>query len=280
MGSKLTALIDGDTIAFRAAAACEHIITWPTGMVETFARIPEGEAYVDNLLARLQKKVGYDDYKVFLSCPAQDNFRLQIDPGYKSNRANSVRPKLLGHLKGYLRLKYAAQHLAYLEADDCVGIFLTDPDRVPGDKVAVGKDKDFFTVPGKHFQLGDEAIREIDALEASLYHYRQTLSGDAVDGFAGCPGVGKKRAADIVADPIRLIPREKTITRGARKGQKVVGWFEDGPCSVWEAVVCNYEKAGLSEKDAIKTGRLAHILQHGDYDFDTKEITLWVPGRE
>jgi len=286
MSEQLTALIDGDTLAFRAASACQHQIEWPTGYVEPFARKAEGEACVDNMLFRLKERLQFTDQKLFLSCPADDNWRLQVDPTYKSNRKNSVRPLLLGHLKGYLRLKWAAQHLAYLEADDAIGIFATSPDLIPGEKIIVGRDKDFATIPGWHYQLTDDdakgapIVREVTPLEAVKSHYIQTLAGDAVDGYAGCPGIGMKRAREIVEAPDRLVPREGVVTRGKNKGEKVVKWHSEGPCSIWEAIVCRYEKEGLSEKDALRTGRLAKILHHQDYNMETKEITLWVPGRE
>lgn len=278
--SKLTALIDGDVIAFRCAAVVQHTRHWPSGLVDHFARQEDGEAALENMLYGLKEKLGYTDFKVFLSCPAMDNWRLKVDPTYKSNRADSVRPLLLGYLKGYLRNKYAAQHMTYLEADDAIGIYMTDPSLVDGERIAVGKDKDFLTIPGRHFQIGDEKERYVEPLEARLFHYCQTLSGDAVDGYAGCPGIGPKRAREIVENPVMLLPREGVVTRGPRKGEKVTRWVKGEPCSVWEAIVSNYEKAGLKEADAIKTARLARILQAGDYDLETKQITLWVPGKE
>lgn len=281
-----TALIDGDTLAFRIASACQHSIEWPSGYVEPFARRQEGEAALDNYIHKLRVRLKFDAMKIFLSCPPDDNWRLLVDPSYKSNRKNSVRPLLLGHLKGYLRLKYAAHHLAYLEADDCLGIFGTSPTLVEGDRLIVGRDKDFMTIPGRHYQLDDDdaagnpIIREWSALDARKAHYAQALAGDKVDGYDGCPGIGMKRAIEIVANPTRLVPRSGVITRGKNKGSETIKWHDEGPCSIWEAVVCRYEKEGLTEADAIRTARLAKILHHEDYNMETKEITLWVPGKE
>lgn len=286
MSDKLTALIDGDTLAFRVASAVQHTIEWPTGYVEPFARKGEGEAALDNMIHRLQSRLKFTDMKVFLSCPAEDNWRYQVDETYKANRKNSVRPMLLGHLKGYLRLKWAAQYLAYCEADDAIGIFATSPTLLPGDKIVVGRDKDFMTIPGTHYQLnddgldGDPIVRVVTPMDAAKSHYVQTLSGDAVDGYPGCPGIGSKRAREIVENPEKLVPREGVITRGKNKGEKTIKWHSEGPCSIWEAIVCQYEKAGLSEREALVTARLAHILKHQDYDMETKQITLWVPGKE
>lgn len=281
-----TVLVDGDTLAFRIASACQHTIEWPSGLIEPFARRWEGEAALDQYFERLIERLKATHIKVFLSCPAEDNWRLRLDPDYKSNRKNSVRPMLLGPLKEYLRLKYGAEHLAFLEADDALGIYATSEELLPGEKIVVGKDKDFYTIPGLHYQLnndddrGDPVIQEVSPMEAIKNHYVQALAGDAVDGYAGCPGIGMKRAREIVAAPERLVPKEGVVTRGANKGQSVTKWHSAGPCSIWEAIVSQYEKAGLGEAEALLTGRLAKILTAKEYNLDTKEIILWVPGKE
>lgn len=278
-----TILVDGDTIAFVAAAASQNTIETETGYVEPFARRVEGEAIVDNTIHWLKTKLGASDMKVFLSCPGAENWRLKVDPTYKSNRKASVRPLLLQPLKEYLRVRYGAQHYAYLEADDALGIFATSETLIEGEKIVVGRDKDFATIPGLHYQLrdvdssNDPIVRTITPLEASLNHYVQALAGDAVDGYAGCPGIGVTRAREVVANPDRLAPKTGVITRGKNKGQETVKWHSVGPCTVWEAIVCRYEKAGLTEADAIKTARLAKILLAEDYNMETHEVRLWVP---
>lgn len=281
-----TLLIDGDTIAFVAASACQHVLETSEGNLEHFARRAEGEVIVDNLLFTLKRDLKADAIRVFLSCPADDNWRLHVDPTYKGNRAKSVRPLLLSPLKEYLRHKYGAEHHAYLEADDVLGIYATSDTLIPGEKIVVGRDKDFGTIPGLHHQLKDRdeegnlAIREVSPLEARTNHYVQALAGDAVDGYPGCPGIGMRRAREIVEKPERLVPKKGVITRGKNKGQEVLKWHSAGPSSVWEAIVSQYEKAGLGEADALRTARLAKILLAEDYDMGTHEVRLWVPAKE
>lgn len=281
--TKLTGLIDGDTVAFIAASAAQHTLETPGGNLEPFARRAEGEVIVDNSISWLKKHLGLTDIRIFLSCPAGDNWRLGVDPDYKSNRKSSIRPLLLSPLKDYLRTNYGATHLAYLEADDALGIYATSKTLLEGDRIVIGRDKDFKTIPGKHFQFKDvneqgaPVIREITTEDAAMWHYAQALAGDAVDGYAGCPGIGMTRALRIVAEPEKLVPKEGVITRGARKGEPIIRWHSAGPCTVWEAVVSNYEKAGLTEADALRTARLAKILLADDYDIETKTVRLWVP---
>ena len=47
----------------------------------------------------------------------------------------------------------------------------------------------------------------------------------------------------------------------------------------WDTVVGAFEKAGQTEEDALVNARLAYILQHKDYDNDTKKINLWKPSK-
>jgi DNA polymerase-1 len=278
-----TLLIDGDTLAFRAASVCDHTLENEFGVIQKFAIRPEGEAVLDNMILRLQDLLKGDKVVIFLSCPSEENWRLKVDPNYKSNRKGSVRPLLLGPLKNYLRQTYDAFHLAYLEADDALGIYATSEELCPGEKIVVGRDKDFHTIPGLHHQLDDLeegklAIRTVNALEAEKNHMIQTLAGDAVDGYPGCPGVGMKRAKEILEDPRRLTPKEGVITRGKNKGQKTVKWFEsEKPSGMWETIVSHYEKAGLGVEEALQTARIAKILLADDYDIETHTVKLFVP---
>lgn len=286
MSDRRTLLIDGDTIAFVAASACQHVLETADGNLEHFARRAEGETIVENMLFTLRRDLKATDVRIFLSCPAEDNWRLAVDPTYKSNRSKSIRPLLLSPLKEYLRHRHGAEHFAYIEADDALGIHATSDTLVPGEKIVVGRDKDFATIPGLHFQLkdldvnGKPIIREVTPEAAKLNHYVQALAGDAVDGYPGCPGIGMRRARDIVENPERLVPKKRMITRGVNKGKETIGWHSAGPCGVWEAIVSQYEKAGLGEIDAIRTARLAKILLAEDYDLETHEVRLWVPNKD
>lgn len=79
----------------------------------------------------------------------------------------------------------------------------------------------------------------------------QTLAGDQTDNYPGCPGVGMK-TADKLLDG--LIQKD-----------------------MWSCVVERFNKAGLEEEEALLQARLAHILQVGEYDFDTNSVVMWTP---
>src|SRR5262249_12084254 len=78
-------LMDGDVLAFRAAAVCEHTRIDVHGFAMPFATLPEGEAVLDNMIHYLKDGLGADSATIFLSDPAQ-NWRKEIDPNYKRGR--------------------------------------------------------------------------------------------------------------------------------------------------------------------------------------------------
>ena len=280
VGKRRQLLVDGDTVAFRISSALQHTMEdLETGEVRHFAMRGEHERAVDRMLRNLMERLEGDHMRVALSCRGEANWRLKIDPQYKSNRAGSVRPLLLEGMKDYLRVKYGAESYPHLEADDVLGLWMTDPER-EFETVMVGRDKDFLTVPGLHFQIGDEerdTIFRVQPEAAERWHMVQTLSGDAVDGYPGCPGIGKKRAVAAIENPRKLGASLGTVTRGPRKGETVTRWVDAGAGTLWEAVVSQYKKAGLGEAEAMKTARLARILQHGEYDPGEYAVRLWEP---
>ena len=85
--------------------------------------------------------------------------------------------------------------------------------------------------------------------DAADFHLVQTLAGDSADGYMGVKGIGEVTARKLMD----------------KKGY------------TWETVVGAYEKAGMTEDDALLTARLAYILHDKDSNEKTKEITLWTP---
>lgn len=293
---ELTLLIDGDVVAFTAASAVQRIHEDEFGFVQPFASRREGEAVLDNIMVGLEMDFRSTHIRVALTDP-KENWRHGVFAGYKGNRKETFRPLLLDILKQYLRDKYGAVHWPSLEADDVLGIWNTEPQQYPGKRILVGKDKDFLTVPGLYHRLkdfdlkGKPVVREVTDWEAQRFHIWQTLAGDAVDGYPGCPNIGKTRATELVDHPVRLLPSEGVITRGPNKGNSTTKWVAEPTRDLWAMVVSHYRKGmtgagnttpvpeATAEAAAMVTARLAHILVHGDYDKETESITLWTPDR-
>lgn len=286
----VTLLIDGDSIAFTAASAAQQVLEDEWGFVQPFARRAEGEAIVDNMLFTLQQSLGATHIRVALTDP-EDNWRKTIFAGYKANRKATARPLLLDILKDYMREKHGAFHWPGLEADDVLGILNTEPQEYPGKRILVGADKDYRTVPGFYHHLrtldpkGRPLVEEVTAWEAQRFHLFQTLAGDAVDGYPGCPNLGKARVPALLDSPILLVPEPGVVTRGPRKGEATTKWVSEPTRDLWAMVVSHYRKAYQDqpdvdpEEEALRSARLAYILHHEDYERETEEIRLWTPDR-
>lgn len=282
-GDQVTLLMDGDTLAFMVASAVQNTREDDQGFVQPYANIKEGEAVIDNMILGLMQDLKGHYCNIYLSDP-EGSWRKELFPNYKANRKATIRPLLLGRMKDYLRVKYGAEHWPGLEADDILGIMATTEAPYGGRRIVVGKDKDFNTFPCEVHTIGDRTpshkpiVRTITSEYAQWFHLCQTLAGDRIDGFEGCPGVGMTRAKRILDDAQILVPERGVVTRGPRKGQEVAKWVATpAHGDLWGCVVSNYEKAGKKEADALLTARLARILQASDYDMSTGKITLWTP---
>jgi DNA polymerase-1 len=231
--------LDGDIIAYRAAASAETPINWGDGMWTLHAYEDDVMRVVDEFVDNLIE--GHKFSEVIVALSDTKNFRKDVAPYYKMNRADTRKPMLLGFAKDYMADEYSGIIYPNLEADDVLGIICSQS----GDNVIWSQDKDLMTVPGNH--LIDGEIVEVDENEADYYFHLQVLTGDSTDNYPGCPKIGPKTAEKILS----------------QEGE------------YWDLVVAAYEKAGLSEDVAIEQARLARILRNGEYDYTTGEVTLW-----
>ena len=277
-------LLDADIIAFKIASVSQ----------KTFQFSPEDEHSVvaddwedvvpriHYAIAALMETLGTTDVIVCLSCPTAENFRLGILPTYKGNRDYSKRPVHLGAIKDYMEAHWPSYRRPTLEADDIMGILSTREDTSGIRKIIVSEDKDMQTIPGWLYNPAkDSKPRWISPESADRFHLYQTLVGDTTDGYAGCPGSGPMDAADLLDNPYVWMSYQHTFKSGPRKGLTETRW-DKRPClddgyTLWDAVVARFEKAGLTEADALVQARVARILRASDFDFNTKKVILWTP---
>lgn len=273
-----TLLIDGDGFAYQAALSAEKATDWGDGMWSLTADANEAQAHLDNAIEAVKEALGSSNIAVAIT-DSDLNFRKRVWPGYKAKRSKQRKPLVLPVMRQHLLDQYAARLRPNLEADDVIGILMTHPKLVPGDKIIVSADKDFFTIPGKFYRTTDDKpkVVRVSEHEADRWHLIQTLAGDATDEYPGCPGIGMERAAEAIDAMTKLIPYEHVVTRGARKGQTETRYSEEPAGSPWEVVVSRYVAAGLTETDALVQARCARILRATDYDFQKKEPILWTP---
>lgn len=240
-----TLLVDSDINAFKAAAAVEQEIDWGDGYMTWHVEVDDAINHLTDQIADLQER--FEPDAMIFALTDEHNFRMDVLDTYKSNRKNVKRPLALKAVRQYIIDNYDTYKRPGLEGDDVLGILSTGK-VVEGEKIIVSIDKDMKTIPGKFVHRVEEGILDISEEEADYWHMYQTLTGDATDGYKGCPGVGPVKAEKLLAD-----------------GHE------------WHKVVAAYEKAGFSEHEALVQARCARILRACDYDFKKKEVILWEP---
>jgi len=250
-----TILIDADIVAYKVSVRNQADLNF--GDTGTAQLLDHDTAMreVNELIAGYAYECKADKIVVCLSDP-KVNFRKQLEPTYKDNRKDVVKPVLLDWIKEYLAAEYQSFMRPRLEADDVMGILATSGDRfIEGRKMIVSEDKDMRTSPAWVYNpnKADLGILKISKHQAKLFHLWQTLTGDQTDGYPGCKGIGPAS------------PYAEDIISAAR------------PLTAWDTVIEAYATKGKTEDDAIHQARLARILWADDYNFKTKGIRLWNP---
>lgn len=246
----VTILLDADSFAYEHAFRNSGTIEWANGVTSNHSDLGAAKDELRTRIEELREYLKADEVVVALTDYEHPNFRRGFFPGYKANR--SEKPAMLHELRAFLVNNYQSYIRPTLEADDIVGILSTHKKIIPGKKIVVSIDKDLRCIPGYLFNPAkDKKPQLVTEAEADLFHMMQTLVGDPVDTYPGCPGIGPKKAA------------------AALEGVE--------PKDYWTVVVAVYESRGLSEGDALVQARCARILRATDYDFKKKEVKLWKP---
>lgn len=244
----MTLLIDADILVYKAASGNQTDIDWG-GITSSETDLNGAKGEVAEKLRHYTRIVGDETSGPVVLCfGGPGNFRKGILPSYKGNRVDKARPKLIAELRKWCEDIFDCRSEPMLEGDDMLGLLWE-----PGD-VIVSQDKDLRNVPCDLYNPNhpDKGVEQITDGQAEWWHQMQTLTGDACDGYKGCPGVGPKKAAKILGNT----------------------FFPD---TWWGKIVAAYESKSLTEADALVQARVAWILRAGDYDFKTKEIKLWSP---
>ena len=236
-------LIDSDFLAYKAAQACEIGIDFGEDVIIAQSQFSDVLRVFHNELDKVTKAMMDDNFILYFS--STENFRKKIYPDYKGHR---MKRKPLGYkrLLNYCRKNHNFKLIEGLEADDTIGIEATR--HANPHNIIVSPDKDMRQIPSVLWNLTDDVV-EITKEEGDRWHLVQSLSGDPTDGYSGCPGIGVKRATELL----------------------------DKNENQWEAVCKAYRDRGLSDDDALLNARLAKILRDENYDHDRNQPILWNP---
>jgi DNA polymerase I len=244
-------LVDAETFLYRAAAASEYETEWATDEWTYLCRHKQARTIFEEGIERLADAT--PSHHVVLCFGNGQSFRKEVFPRYKSNRKNVRKPAGYWELVAWvqreaLRYDWLVRSFPNLEGDDVVGLLLGEW------SIVASSDKDLRTLPGLHLMVGEISLEviEVSQEEADRALFTQALTGDAGDGYPGCPTVGAVKAAKIL--------------NGCT-----------GEEQLWRATLGAFLAQGLTEDDAITQVRCARILRPGEYDHRNDYPALWSP---
>ena len=250
MKRERVAVIDADIILYKACRVAEEEVNWGDDQWVLWSDLNKVKTIIDDQVGLIVEEM--KAARSILCFSDTKNYRKEINPEYKANRRGGRKPLCFTEALQYCKDTYHFRQFTSLEADDVIGIIATT-DNLLNEYVIVSEDKDLLTVPGLHWNLKTKEIFSLSEKEADFNFFSQTLTGDTVDNYKGCPSVGKVTA-------------EKLLRSATTKKE-----------DLWETVVTRYEKAGLTEEDAILNARMARILRKCEYNRTTEEVKLWSP---
>ena len=144
----------------------------------------------DKLMRDILEATSATSYVTALTGP--NNFRKEINPEYKANRKDVVKPIHLDAVKTFLTVEWNAVTTDGYEADDLLGMNQTE------DSIICSIDKDLLMIPGKHYNFVKGEFLEVNELEGLQSFYRSALVGDKSDNIFGVTGIGKVKAAKLI----------------------------------------------------------------------------------
>jgi DNA polymerase-1 len=262
----MIALIDADIVVYQSAAKAETTTDWGDDTIAITGSKSETEESIDCMVADLKAATAAD--RVVMVFSDSSNFRKEVYPLYKMNRAGKRKPVTYQYGKDYTEGKYECISRPLLEADDVLGILATTVARgFTGPKVVCSIDKDMLSFPCSlyNWRHPTDGILQIAEVDADFAFFKQILMGDATDGYPGCPGIGPVKAERLLAEHIVIPPAKTGVDSYFNKGE------------AWKTVVEAYKKKDLCATDAIIQARCARILRACDYDFGARKVLLWEP---
>lgn len=246
-------MLDGDILIHRSTAAVQKDYKFAGPIPAVDADFGEALKIVDREILVMRRALDAGEVWIALSDPdSAANWRKQVLPTYKFERTKRAKPILFRQMRAELESRFQTKWYPGLEGDDILGMWSTQDEGSHAERVIVSIDKDMQGVPGRLYNPNktERGIVTITVPEADRFHLLQTLMGDRVDGYTGIPGTGPKKAEKILGDT-----------------------------PSWGKVVRAYEKAGLTEADALVQARVARILRHHEWNRHVG-VKLWVPEPE
>ena len=188
--TKLTALIDADSIAYAA------------GYGESLEQM---EFTADKYMRDCIESTGCDTYMAWAETPyGKQNFRVWVavtpgpkGMGYKANRISKDKPQWLQQAKEYLHSKWNVQWATNMESEDWLGIMTYELGIENVVKCYI--DKDLKTIAGRAYNYNTKEHTDISQEYADWWLGMQSIMGDNSDNIPGCgKGVGEATAQAVL----------------------------------------------------------------------------------
>ena len=198
-------LIDGNSLVFRAYYGVHGNLTRSDGL-------PIGAVYgFFNMILPVLAAAKPEDSFVCIFDASRISFRQDIYPEYKANRSET--PADLLQQSELIRIGARAMGMPVLcipgvEADDVIATIATSNcDNVGGTRIITG-DKDLMQLVSpctylydgmKQIEIHEPQVFEKFGVKPSQVIDVQSLMGDSSDNVPGVPGIGPKKAAELIS---------------------------------------------------------------------------------
>jgi 5'-3' exonuclease len=254
-------LIDADILLYKTSVSAERETHWGNDLWTLHSDAAEVKSTIEQTIKALEDRLEAE-YSI-LCFSDTVNFRKSVYPDYKGNRRGQRKPLAYAALKEWCLDTFVCEMWPTLEADDVMGIMATSS---PGDYIICSDDKDLQQIPGLYYKavfpttgLELKTISEHDGL---LYLFTQAITGDATDGYPGCPGAGPA-AAQKALGSIRWTGDSEAFTQAC-----------------WSATKSLYARQNLTPEDALVQLRCAKMLTKADWDSKNQQVILFDPDRK
>ena len=250
----MIALIDGDTVAYRCAAATERVWYEVDGewyrykreaiQAAEIASLPESAISsstitedlgntlhtVDLMLRSVMEETDATDMEVYLTGKGNYRYELATTQEYKGNRTKAP-PSNLASVREYLQETFPTFVVDGCEADDALGVRQMQEE----ESCICTTDKDLDMIPGWHYNLHRKELYNVSEWDAIYFFYKQLLTGDSVDNIPGLRGVGPVGADKILAG---ATTEEELYARVQEKyefvvGPKYIDYLEEQASLLW-----------------------------------------------
>lgn len=175
-----------------------------------------------------RKGFNITDETHYITAKDGSNFRykVDVDPKYKHNRATQPIPYGYEECVNYCITTKQAIMIKGMEADDAIGMEATSD---PEGTIRVSE-KDLRMIPGWHYDISNKFPSPLYVTDPGdliwrrtktgtgyvigwgiKWFYFQMLVGDRADGVGGVPGIGEKKAYELLYDVYTLADMEDIV---------------------------------------------------------------------